>query len=89
VGLTRSEYASVYGPTTGDRIRLADTNLLATVEADDNRPGSEPLMGMGKTVREGQLMSDAVSLSDALDVCITNVVLLDPVLGVRKTSIRL
>jgi len=56
VGLTRSEYASVYGPTTGDRIRLADTNLLATVEADDNRPGSEPLMGMGKTVREGQLM---------------------------------
>ena len=87
MGLTRSEYASVYGPTTGDRIRLADTNLLATVEADDNRPGSEPLVGMGKTVREGQLIAGDVSLDEALDVCITNVVLLDPLLGVRKTSI--
>ena len=87
MGLTRSEYASVYGPTTGDRIRLADTNLLATVEADDNRPGSEPLVGMGKTVREGQLIAGGVSLDEALDVCITNVVLLDPLLGVRKTSI--
>jgi urease subunit alpha len=68
-------------------VRLADTDLLLTVEADDNLPGSEPLVGMGKTVREGQLIAGDVELEQALDLCVTNVVLPDPVLGVRKTSI--
>lgn len=68
-------------------MRLADTDLLLTVEADDNLPGSEPLVGMGKTVREGQLIAGDVELEQALDLCVTNVVLPDPVLGVRKTSI--
>jgi urease subunit alpha len=87
VGLSREQYAALYGPTTGDRVRLGDTDLFATVEADDNRAGSEPLVGMGRTVRPGQLMDTAAAVEDALDICLTNVLLLDPVLGVRKTSI--
>jgi urease subunit alpha len=85
--LTRAGYASIYGPTTGDRIRLGDTELLLEVEADDTAHGSEPLVGFGKTVRDGQLTSGRIAPDDALDVAITNVVLLDPLLGVRKTSI--
>jgi len=87
VGLTRAEYASLYGPTAGDRVRLGDTDLFVTVEADDGRPGHEPVAGFGKTVRDGLLTTGDLPLADALDVVVTNVVLLDPVLGVRKTSI--
>ena len=53
--LDRVAYASIYGPTTGDRVRLGDTNLLAEVERDDTAPGSEPLIGFGKTIRDGLL----------------------------------
>jgi urease subunit alpha len=87
VGLTRAEYASLYGPTVGDRLRLGDTDLFVTVEADDGRPGHEPLAGFGKTVRDGLLTTGDLPLDEALDVVVTNVVLVDPVLGVRKTSI--
>jgi urease subunit alpha len=87
MGLSRAGYAALYGPTAGDRVRLGDTDLLATVEADDTRPGHEPLVGFGKTVRDGMLATGALPLAEALDVVITNVVLIDPVLGVRKTSI--
>ena len=85
--LSRADYASLYGPTVGDRIRLGDTGLVVEVEDDDTAPGFEPLVGFGKTVREGQLASGRIPPEAALDVAITNVVLLDPVLGVRKTSI--
>ena len=47
--LPRAEYASRYGPTTGDRVRLADTDLWVEVEADDVSPGDELLGGCGKT----------------------------------------
>jgi urease subunit alpha len=85
--LSRADYASVYGPTVGDRVRLGDTDLLLEVERDDNDPGSEPLVGFAKTIREDQLASGRVAPEEALDVVITNVVMLDPILGVRKTSI--
>jgi urease subunit alpha len=87
VDLDRAGYASVYGPTAGDRIRLGDTDLLLEVEADDTDPGNEPLVGFGKTIRDAQLTSGRAPAADALDVAITNVVLFDPVLGVRKTSL--
>jgi urease subunit alpha len=87
VGLSRSEYASLYGPTVGDRLRLGDTDLFLTVDADDTRPGHEPVPGFGKTVRDGILATGELPLGEALDICVTNVVLVDPVLGVRKTSI--
>ena len=85
--LDRAAYASVYGPTTGDRIRLGDTSLLAEVEADDTAPGSEPLIGFGKTIRDGLLASSSMRGEDALDAVITNAVVIDPVLGIRKTSL--
>jgi urease subunit alpha len=87
VELDRGVYASVYGPTTGDRVRLGDTNLVAEVEGDDTAPGSEPLIGFGKTIRDGLLATSALRGEDALDAVITNAVLIDPVLGIRKTSI--
>jgi len=87
VPLNRATYASVYGPTTGDRVRLGDTDLLVEVEADDTGPGVEPLIGFGKTVRAGLLIDDRIPADEAPDIVITNVLVLDPVLGVRKTSI--
>ena len=51
--MTRKEYAHMYGPTTGDAIRLGDTSLLAEVEYDHAVPGDECLHGGGKTLRDG------------------------------------
>lgn len=87
MGLSRADYASVYGPTKGDRIRLGDADLFVEISTDDNRPGHEPLVGFGKTVRDGIQSTGAMPVDDAMDVVITNVALCDPVLGVRKTSI--
>lgn len=87
--LDRAEYSARYGPTTGDRVRLADTDLWVEVEADDVAPGDELLGGCGKTARDGVLVTaSALPRRDsALDMIITNVLVIDPVLGVRKTSI--
>jgi urease subunit alpha len=86
--LDRAEYAARYGPTTGDRVRLADTDLWIEVEADDVFPGDELIGGCGKTLRDGVLATARTGPRDsALDMIIPNVLVLDPVLGVRKTSI--
>ncbi|MCH6162504.1 urease subunit alpha [Streptomyces marispadix] len=83
----RRTYNALYGPTTGDRIRLGDTGLWVEVETDDGTPGDELLGGCGKTVRDGLLASPRSDRDSALDMVVTNVVLLDPRLGVRKTDI--
>ena len=49
--IDRSLYARMYGPTTGDRVRLGDTNLLVEVERDEAQPGDETLWSFGKTIR--------------------------------------
>ena len=85
--LERGEYAARYGPTTGDLVRLADTDLWIQVEADDVYPGDELLGGCGKTARDGVLVTARTGGDSALDMIITNVLVLDPLLGVRKTSI--
>lgn len=85
--LDRATYSSVYGPTTGDRIRLGDTDLLVEVEADDTAPGLEPLIGFGKTIRADLLMAQHLAPEAAPDLVVTGVVVIDPVLGVRKTAI--
>ena len=86
--LGRAEYAARYGPTTGDRVRLADTDLWVEVEADDVFPGDELVGGCGKTLRDGVLATArAPGRDSALDMIVPNVLVLDPVLGVRKTSI--
>ena len=81
-----SRYSDVYGPTTGDCIVLADTGLVVQVEADSQARGSEFLTGFAKTARDGMHLL-AASVHDTCDLVITNVVVLDPLLGVRKTSI--
>jgi urease subunit alpha len=86
--LGRGDYARRYGPTTGDRVRLADTGLWVQVEADDGYPGDELIGGCGKTARDGVLVTARTPHRDsALDLIVAGVLVLDPVLGVRKTSI--
>ena len=85
--IDRREYAVRYGPTTGDRIRLGDTNLLALIERDETSYGDEVLRGWGKTLRTGLMMSDRLPSASELDLIISNVVVIDPVLGVVKANI--
>ena len=85
--IRRADYISLYGPTTGDRIRLGDTDLWVEVEADDTEPGEELIGGCAKTARNGALVSARADRSSALDMVILGVVVIDPVLGIRKSSI--
>jgi len=74
------------GPTAGDLIELADTGLVIRVEADAQRAGDEFRTGFGKTARDGMHLR-AATATETCDIVITNVTLLDPVLGVRAVSI--
>jgi urease subunit alpha len=86
--LPRRQYAALYGPTVGDRVRLADTRLLIQIERDLLTHGDEAVFGGGKTIRDGMAQrSNATSASGALDLVITNAIVLDPVLGVLKADI--
>jgi urease subunit alpha len=85
--IDRSTYNALYGPTVGDRIQLADTNLVAEVEADHTHHGDEPLWGFGKTIRDSMGMSSHRNQDSTLDLIIANVIAMDPALGIVKTSI--
>jgi urease subunit alpha len=86
--IPRSKYASLYGPTTGDRVRLADTGLLIEIERDLLTHGDEAVFGGGKTIRDGMAQrAQATSASGALDLVIVNVIVLDPIQGVVKADI--
>ncbi|MFC1413215.1 urease subunit alpha [Streptacidiphilus sp. N1-12] len=88
--LPRKQYTDLYGPTVGDRFHLADTNLVVEVEKDFNEGlyGDEAVYGGGKSVRDGMAQDpQATALQGALDLVITNVVVLDPILGVLKGDI--
>ncbi|MEU8669534.1 urease subunit alpha [Streptomyces anulatus] len=84
--LTRAAYASLYGPTTGDRIRLADTDLWIEVEEDRCFGGDEAVFGGGKSIRESMAQATASRAEGAPDLVITNAVVLDH-WGVVKTDI--
>jgi urease subunit alpha len=75
--LDRSRYAALYGPTAGDRIRLADTNLLIEIEEDHCVGGDESIFGGGKVIRESMGQSRATRAEGALDLVITGAVVLD------------
>lgn len=75
--ISRPAYARLYGPTTGDRIRLADTELVVEVESDATRYGEEVVFGGGKVVRDGQGQSQRSRAEGAPDLVITSVVVLD------------
>jgi urease alpha subunit len=82
--ISRDRYARLYGPTAGDRFRLADTELVAEVERDLGVPGEEAVFGGGKTIRDGMAQSQRANAEGALDLVITNVVVFDPIIGIVK-----
>ena len=85
--IPRRQYADLYGPTTGDRIRLADTELFIEVEQDLTTPGDEAKFGGGKVLRDGMGQSaSATSATGALDAVITNAIIVDH-WGVIKSDI--
>ncbi|MEO5980844.1 MAG: urease subunit alpha [Pedococcus sp.] len=86
VSLDAASYRRLYGPTTGDVIRLGDSGLTIQVEHDDVAYGDEVLGGCGKTWRDGFYVRRRPNDSE-LDLLVSNVVLVDPVLGIRKTCI--
>ncbi|MGH2840001.1 MAG: urease subunit alpha, partial [Solirubrobacteraceae bacterium] len=75
--IDRRQYASLYGPTVGDRLRLADTELWLEVEEDRCVGGDEAVFGGGKTIRESMAQGTTTSAQGAPDLVITNVVVLD------------
>ena len=86
--ISRKEYAQLYGPTKGDAVRLGDTSLIAEIEHDYAVPGDECLHGGGKTLRDGLGLTPGYdSAQGALDMLISNAVIIDPVLGVAKGDI--
>ncbi|MEX0808279.1 MAG: urease subunit alpha [Dongiaceae bacterium] len=86
--ISRSAYAAAFGPTTGDRVRLGDTSLLARVEKDHTVYGEELLTGLGKTLRDGLGVDARATTADgALDVVVQNALVIDPVLGIVKGDI--
>ena len=86
--LSRTAYTDLFGATEGDRLRLGDTNLLAEIETDHATYGDEAVFGGGKTMRDGMGMQAGTTQAEgALDWVYTNVVVIDPVLGVQKGDI--
>ena len=88
--LDPDQYASLYGPTEGDRVRLGDTDLIAEVTEDRITRGDESVFGGGKTLRDGMGLKPGYTAEEgALDWVLTNLVVLDPKLGVVKADIGL
>ena len=86
--LTRQQYAELYGPTTGDRVHLADTGLVIEIERDFNTYGDEAVFGGGKTLRDGMGQAPGVTAAEgALDFVVTNAIVMDPELGIVKGDI--
>src|SRR3954470_5113297 len=84
--IDRAHYAAIFGPTTGDRVRLGDTDLVAEVERDHAVYGDECKFGGGKVLRDGMGQATGVSEHDALDVVITNALIVDWT-GVYKADV--
>jgi urease subunit alpha len=74
--ISRSAYAEMFGPTTGDRVRLADTDLIIEVEKDFTVYGDEVKFGGGKVIRDGMGQSQR-TCAEAVDLVITNALILD------------
>ena len=75
--LARAGYADMFGPTTGDRVRLADTELFAEVEKDFTLYGEEVKFGGGKVIRDGMGQSQLANAEGAMDTVITNALIID------------
>jgi urease subunit alpha len=86
--LSRRAYAGMYGPTTGDRLRLADTDLVIEVERDLTTYGEEVKFGGGKVIRDGMGQSQVTRAGGAMDTVITNALILDHT-GIVKADVGL
>ena len=88
---TRRQYAEMFGPTVGDQVRLADTDLFIEVErdliAESGGYGNEVKFGGGKVIRDGMGQSPLATGADCLDLVLTNATIIDPVLGIIKADI--
>jgi len=86
--ITRRAYADMFGPTTGDRVRLADTDLIVEVERDLTTYGDEVKFGGGKVIRDGMGQSQASQAEGAVDTVITNALIVDH-WGVVKADVAI
>ncbi|MEM5500336.1 urease subunit alpha [Ahrensia kielensis] len=86
--LPRSEYAAMYGPTTGDKVRLADTDLIIEVERDLTTYGEEVKFGGGKVIRDGMGQAQTTRADGAVDTVITNALIVDHS-GIYKADVGL
>ena len=86
--ISRATYADMYGPTTGDRVRLADTELFIEVEKDFTTYGEEVKFGGGKVIRDGMGQSQRTRAEGAVDTVITNALIVDHT-GIYKADIGL
>ncbi|RIX46057.1 MAG: urease subunit alpha [Rhodocyclales bacterium GT-UBC] len=86
--ISRQAYAEMFGPTTGDRLRLADTELIIEVEKDYTIYGEEVKFGGGKVIRDGMGQGQRVS-AETVDTVITNALIVDAVTGIVKADIGL
>ncbi len=86
--ISRQEYNNLFGPTKGDIIRLGDSNLYIEIEKDLREYGDEVVYGGGKTLRDGMgLANTMTSKEGSLDLVITNVTVVDPIVGVVKADV--
>ncbi|WP_292101868.1 urease subunit alpha [Mesorhizobium sp.] len=87
--ITRAAYAQMYGPTVGDKVRLADTELIIEVEKDLTLHGEEVKFGGGKVIRDGMGQSQVSRAQGAVDTVITNALVIDASAGIFKADIGL
>ncbi|WP_176480288.1 urease subunit alpha [Mesorhizobium sp. WSM3859] len=87
--ISRASYAQMYGPTVGDKVRLADTELFVEVEKDLTVYGEEVKFGGGKVIRDGMGQSQVTRLGGAVDTVITNALVVDALTGIVKADIGL
>ncbi len=87
--ISRSDYAAMFGPTTGDKVRLADTDLIIEVERDLTGPyGEEVKFGGGKVIRDGMGQAQTTRADGAVDTVITNALIVDAT-GIYKADVGL
>ena len=86
--ITRASYADMFGPTTGDKVRLGDTELFIEVEKDFTTYGEEVKFGGGKVIRDGMGQSQLSRKKGAVDTVITNALIID-VTGIFKNDVGL
>jgi urease subunit alpha len=88
--IPRKQYTDLFGPTVGDKVQLADTNLIIEIEKDYAAAsyGDEIVYGGGKSARDGMGADPLASQTQgALDLVITNAVVMDPIIGIVKADI--